>query len=227
MNRALDLFAKASFTGEIVAVDDGSSDRTFDILRARAKDWPALRVVRLSRNFGHQHAIMAGLDHARGKAVVTIDGDLQDPPEVVPELYEKFLAGNDVVQAVRASRAGEPFWRPLVIRLFYRLLHQISRMPVYIDAADFRLLSRRAVDHLRRMRDAHPYIRGLAAWVGFSQTAVRYDRAPRERGQSKYGLFQLIHWVNGVSMLSHLPLRMATGWTLFSRGPSAWSPFSS
>ena len=212
LNRARDLFAKASFTGEVVAVDDGSSDRTFEILRARAREWPALRVVRLSRNFGHQHALMAGFDHAQGKAVVTIDGDLQDPPEVVPELYAKFLAGNDVVQAVRTSRAGEPFWRLLVIRLFYRILHQISRMPVYMDAGDFRLLSRRAVEHLRRMRDAHPYIRGLAAWVGFSQTAVPYDRAPRTVGQSKYGLFKLIQlgW-NGVSMLSHLPLRLATG----------------
>ena len=212
LDRARAVFEKAAFTGEVVAVDDGSSDGTYELLRKRASSWPALKVVRLSRNFGHQAALLAGLDHAGGRALVTIDGDLQDPPEVVPALYEKFLAGHDVVQAVRSSRAGEPFWRLWLIRLFYRVLYKISRMPVYVDAGDFRLLSRRAADHLRRTRDAHPYLRGLAAWVGFSQTAFPYERAPRVSGRSKYGLFQLIQlgW-NGVSMLSHLPLRLSTG----------------
>ncbi len=228
---------------EILAVDDGSTDRTHVILSERARSTPGMRVLRFSRNFGHQLAMLAGIDHATGDAVVTIDGDLQDPPALIPDLLRQFEAGHDVVHTVRASRAGEPLWRKLAIGLYYRLLRRISRFAVPFDSGDFRLLSRRAAEQVRAVRDRAPYLRGTSAWIGFRQTQVTYDRHPRAKGRSSYGLWQLFRlaW-SGITSVSETPLQVATatglllsgcgillaaalavGAGFFGRDPSPWS----
>jgi len=209
LDRAL---AGADFEFESIAVDDGSTDATFDRLTEQAAARPWIRVVRFSRNFGHQNALLAGMEFSTGDVVVTIDGDLQDPPSVIRKLVDKAREGFDVVHAVRKSRQGEPWWRLFLIRLFYRLLRAVSRVNVLLDSGDFRLMSRRSVAQLLSVRDANPYLRGSAAWIGFRQAIVEYDRLPRAGGESKYGVFKLMHlaW-NGVSSLSHVPLRLATG----------------
>lgn len=201
---------------EVIAVDDGSTDATPERLRAVQQAWPAVRVVRLSRNFGHQVALTAGIDHASGDAVVMMDGDLQDPPEVIPELVARWRDGCKVVYAVRRTRKGEPFWRRLCIRVFYRLLHRMSPVPIPVDAGDFRLLDRRVVTELGRLRESNRYLRGLTAWVGFRQAAVPYDRPERAAGTSKYPFRRLLNlaW-SGMAGFSHVPLRLATYFGLF------------
>jgi dolichol-phosphate mannosyltransferase len=181
------------FEYEIVAIDDGSHDDTFKLLSSLAASNPALRIAQLSRNFGHQVAVKAGIDLAGGDVVVTIDGDLQDPPSLIPDLAAKFQEGYDVVHAVRSQRSGEPPWRKFLIYTFYRALHSISRLPIQVDSGDYRLMSRRVADQIRGINDPLPYLRGLAIWVGFRQATVTYARSRRAAGQSKYSVFKLFH----------------------------------
>jgi glycosyltransferase involved in cell wall biosynthesis len=196
---------------ELIIVDDGSRDRTPEILRRIAETDPRVQVVRLSRNFGHQNALSAGLDRARGDAVVTIDADLQDPPEVIPRLVERWAAGADVVLGVRAERAGEARWRLWAIDRFYAMFGRISQVHYSANCGDFRLLDRRAVDILNAMPERNRYLRGMALWIGFEQAEVHYDRDPRHAGETKYPLFKLIRLaLDGVSSFSHVPLQMAT-----------------
>jgi polyisoprenyl-phosphate glycosyltransferase len=196
---------------EIVLVDDGSTDRTLELLRAHAKADPRLVIVRLSRNFGHQLAATAGLDISRGDAVVLIDSDLQDPPELIPAMVERWLAGFDVVYAVRRKRKGESRFKIWTARLFYRTTQRLTKVAIPVDAGDFRLMSRRVVDALKLIRERHRFIRGLVSWVGFPQTALEYDRDSRFSGDSKYPFSKMFRFaIDGITSFSDVPLRFAS-----------------
>lgn len=194
---------------EVVLVDDGSSDGTTEVLEAAAREDPRLVVVSLSRNFGHQAALTAALDHTSGDAVVVMDGDLQDPPEAIPTFLEKYRQGFDVVCAKRMRRK-EPWWFRLAYYLYYRLLARVASLPLPLDAGDFALLSARVVAGLRRTAEYHRYLRGLRTWVGFRQTIVPVERAERYSGVSKYSFPKLVELaLNGIFAFSIVPLRLA------------------
>jgi dolichol-phosphate mannosyltransferase len=196
---------------ELVVVDDGSTDRTPAILERLASNDPRLRVVTLSRSFGHQTALTAGLDHARGDAVVMMDADLQDPPEVIPSLLERWRDGSDVVYAVRDSRVGESAFKLTTARLFYRLMSRLSSIELQENAGDFRLIDRRALEALLAMRERNRYLRGMTVWVGFTQSAVPYERDARYAGETKYTLRKMLKFsLDAVSSFSHVPLQLAT-----------------
>jgi polyisoprenyl-phosphate glycosyltransferase len=196
---------------ELVLVDDGSSDGTAKIIDDLAASDPRVRVVRLSRNFGHQTAITAGLDHARGDAVVMIDADLQDPPEVIVDLLAKWREGVDVVYAVRERRVGETRFKLATASAFYRLMSRMSNIELAPDAGDFRLMSRQALDGLLSMRERSRYLRGMTVWVGFTQAAVPYQRDARYAGETKYTLRRMLAFsLDAISSFSHLPLQAAT-----------------
>jgi glycosyltransferase involved in cell wall biosynthesis len=195
---------------EIVLVDDGSLDRTLEILEAEAACDPRIVMVALSRNFGHQAALTAALDHCSGDAVVVMDADLQDIPEEIPRFVEKFQQGYDVVYATRAHRK-EAWWLKLSYFLFYRLLATLSQLNLPLDAGDFALISRRVVEQLRRLPEHHRYLRGLRSWVGFRQVGIPVDRAERYSGRSKYSLRKLFELASdGIFAFSIVPLRAAT-----------------
>lgn len=196
---------------EIVYVDDGSSDESPAILLATAAADPHVRVLRLSRNFGHQAAVTAGIEHARGAAIVVIDADLQDPPEVIPQLLEQWRAGFDVVSAVRAVREGENALRLALIKVFYRLLRRMSSVDLTPDVGDFRLLDRRVADALNRLPERNRYVRGLIRWLGFRHVEVPYRRAGRFAGETKYPFTKLVQLaLAAVTAFSSLPLRLVT-----------------
>jgi len=194
---------------EIVLVDDGSSDRTLEILEREAANDPRIVVVALSRNFGHQAALTAALDHCSGDAVVVMDADLQDAPELIPRFMEKHQDGYDVVYATRLRRK-EAWWLKLSYFLFYRLLAMLSQLDLPLDAGDFALISRRVVEQLRRLPEHHRYLRGLRSWVGFRQIGIPVERAERYSGQSKYSLRKLVELASdGIFAFSIVPLRAA------------------
>jgi dolichol-phosphate mannosyltransferase len=196
---------------ELVLVDDGSSDGSWDTLLGLAAGDPHLRLLRLSRNFGHQAALSAGLDAARGDAIVLMDADLQDPPEVIPQLVAKWREGYDVVYAIRGDREGEPPWRLASIALFYRLLHRITPTAIPQDAGDFRLLSRRAAEAIAAMPERARFLRGMTSWIGFRQTGVAYAREARYAGESKYPTRKLIRLaLDGITSFSTAPIKLVT-----------------
>ena len=196
---------------ELIIVDDGSKDDTPQILDRLASNDPRLRVVTLSRPFGHQTALTAGLDHATGDAVVMIDGDLQDPPEVIPELLERWQRGSDVVYAVRSARAGESAFKLVTAKWFYQLISKVSSIELQQNSGDFRLMDRRALQALLSMRERNRYLRGMTVWVGFTQTAVAYERDARYAGETKYTLKKMVTFaLDAVSSFSHVPLQFAT-----------------
>jgi glycosyltransferase involved in cell wall biosynthesis len=194
---------------EIVLVDDGSRDRSWFSIVEFAQGDSRVRGVSLSRNFGHQAALTCGYELAAGDAVVTLDADLQDPPEVVLELIDTWRQGADIVYAVREYRQGESLFKRWSADLFYRLLHRIGETNAPRDAGDFRLMSRRAVDALNDMQEAHRYVRGMVGWLGFRTAVVRYRRAPRAAGRTKYSVFGMIRLaVGAIVSFSTLPLRL-------------------
>jgi dolichol-phosphate mannosyltransferase len=196
---------------EIVLVDDGSTDRTVDRLLAQAAIDPRLVVVRLSRNFGHQLAATAGLDIARGDAVILIDADLQDPPELIPAMVERWHAGFDVVYAVRRKRKGESRFKLWSAWFFYRVSRRLTKVSIPVDTGDFRLMSRRVVDALKAIRERHRFIRGLVSWVGYPQTSLEYDRDERFAGETKYPFSKMLRFaVDGITSFSDVPLRLAS-----------------
>jgi glycosyltransferase involved in cell wall biosynthesis len=207
-DRLLRTFASEPEDVEIVFVDDGSTDGTVEWIRQQAVREPRLKLVRLSRTFGHQIAITAGLDFAAADAVVIMDGDLQDPPEVIPELLKKWRAGYEVVYAVRASRRGENWLKRALAAAFYRFFRRLIDIDVPRDAGDFRLLDRQPLEALRNIRELHRFVRGLTCWVGFRQTAVTYDRDPRLAGRTKYPMFKSAKLaLDAVTSFSGAPLR--------------------
>jgi glycosyltransferase involved in cell wall biosynthesis len=196
---------------ELVLVDDGSSDRTPELLAALAERDPRVRVIELSRNFGHQTALTAGLDHARGDAVVMMDADLQDPPELIPEMVDHWRRGTDVVYAVRRRREGETRFKLTTARWFYKLFSAIGDVALEPDSGDFRLLDRAPLDALLSMRERNRFLRGMTVWIGYTQTAVPYEREARRAGETKYTLRRMLGFsLDAISSFSHRPLQLAT-----------------
>lgn len=194
---------------EVIYVDDGSTDKSFEILEKIAKENTQYRVIKLSRNFGHQLALTAGLDAAQGDAVIVLDADLQDPPEFIPMLISKWKEGYDVVYAVRSKRP-EDFIRNLLIKTAYRVINKITQISIPVDTGDFRLLSKRVVDVLKTSRERTRYLRGLSCWVGFKQTGIEYRRESRFAGKTKYPFPNLMKLaIDGITSFSHLPLQLA------------------
>jgi glycosyltransferase involved in cell wall biosynthesis len=196
---------------ELVLVDDGSTDRTPELLARLAARDERVRVIELSRNFGHQTALTAGLDHARGDAIVMMDSDLQDPPELIPEMLEHWQHGTDVVYAVRRRREGETRFKLATARWFYRLFTVLADVPLEPDSGDFRLLDRAPLDALLSMRERNRFLRGMTVWIGYTQTAVPYERDPRHAGETKYTLRRMVSFsLDAISSFSHRPLQLAT-----------------
>lgn len=198
-------------TWEVVFVDDGSTDRSRALLSELCKNDRRFRLVGLSRNFGHQLAITAGMDHATGDAVVVMDADLQDPPEVVSEMLARYREGYDVVYGVRLRREREGFFKRGTAALFYRILRVLVGVQIPVDAGDFRLMSRRVVATLSSLREEHRFVRGMVAWVGFRQTAVYYDRPARFAGETHFPFRKMLRFgIDGITSFSAIPLRFAT-----------------
>jgi glycosyltransferase involved in cell wall biosynthesis len=194
---------------EILYVNDGSSDRTLEVLND-FKD-PRVVVIDLSRNFGKEIALTAGLDHTKGEAVVVIDADLQDPPELIPKFIEKWQEGYDVVYARRTARDGETFIKKITAKLFYRFIQGVSRVKIPEDTGDYRLLSRRAVDALKQLRETHRFMKGLFAWIGYPQVAVDYRRDPRFAGKTKWDYWHLWNFaLEGITSFTINPLKIAS-----------------
>jgi glycosyltransferase involved in cell wall biosynthesis len=201
----------SEFDYEIVLVNDGSTDGTLAAIRNEMKRRPNVVLVNLSRNFGHQLAATAGIDIARGDAVVLMDGDLQDPPELIERFVRKWREGYDVVYAVRRSRRGESRFKLITARTFYRIIRRLTKITIPLDAGDFRLMSRRVVEALRRSPERHRFLRGMVSWVGYNQVAIEYDRDIRHAGTTKYPLPKMIRFaMDGITSFSDIPLRFAS-----------------
>ncbi len=221
LDRLLKVLAATGLRWEVILVNDGSSDRSVELLLAATQRDPRFKLISLARNFGHQIAATAGLDAARGDAVVLIDADLQDPPEAIPEMLEKYRQGYDVVYARRVERRGETWFKKVTAWAFYRLMRVLVYSDLPADVGDFRLMSQRCLNALRSMRETHRFLRGMVAWVGFPQTDVPVIRDQRAAGNSKYPLRKMLRfaWTAAVSF-SPVPLRLAfvLGVLLFSIG---------
>lgn len=202
--------ALTDYTFELVFVDDGSSDRTAAMLEDFARRDPRIRLVLFSRNFGHQIAVTAGIDASGGDAVVLIDADLQDPPELIGAMLAKWQEGYDVVYGTRTARAGESRFKTVTAREFYRLLNHLSDVPIPLDTGDFRLMSRVVADALSAMPERSRFVRGMVSWVGFRQTALPYARAERFAGSSKYPLWKMLRFAtDGIISFSSRPLQIS------------------
>lgn len=201
---------------ELIFVDDGSKDNTLRILSGLQPQYPNMRILSLSRNFGHQLAVTAGIDHAKGDAVVLIDADLQDPPELIPDMVSKWKQGYDVVYGQRKLRLGETYFKRVTAKLFYRLLNRFSEIPIPLDTGDFRLMDRKVVEELKKMREHHRFIRGMVSWIGYNQTAIYYTRRARMAGSSKYPLRKMLKFtMDGIVSFSATPLKVATWFGFF------------
>jgi glycosyltransferase involved in cell wall biosynthesis len=204
---------------ELVLVDDGSTDGSTETIRELAQADPRVRPVIFARNFGHQIAITAGWDYARGDAVVVIDADLQDPPELILEMAKKWREGYEVVYAVRAEREGESWFKLWTASLFYRIIYRITDVKIPLDTGDFRLMDRKVVDVLKSMRERHRFPRGMSAWVGFKQVGVEYKRAARVAGETKYPFRKMFRLaLNAITGFSYFPLQVATFFGFASAG---------
>ena len=204
---------------ELILVDDGSTDGSTDIIRELAKKDERVRSIIFARNFGHQIAITAGWDYARGDAVVIIDADLQDPPELILEMAKKWKEGNEVVYAVRAEREGESWFKLMTASLFYRIIYRITDVKIPLDTGDFRLMDRKVINVLKQMRERHRFPRGMSAWVGFKQVGVEYKRAARKAGETKYPFRKMFRLaINAVTGFSYFPLQVATYFGFASAG---------
>lgn len=205
--------AAASITPnyEVIFVNDGSRDRSLEKLKLASKANNQVHYISFSRNFGHQIAISAGMDKARGEAIVTIDGDLQDPPELIKEMYEQYLAGYKVVYAKRTKRKGETFFKLFTAKMFYRLMARLVSFEIPLDVGDFRLIGRDVLEYLKRMKEYDKYIRGQIAWLGFKSTYVMFERDERKFGTTNYPFKKMLRLAfNGITAFSDSPLKMAT-----------------
>jgi len=208
--RVIEFLAKVDATWEVVFIDDGSTDRSREMLTELCTRDERFKLVSLSRNFGHQLAITAGLDYAAGEAVVVMDADLQDPPEVALELAARWREGYEVVYAVRQGREGETPFKRATASLFYRLFRRISDVDVPLDVGDFRLVDRRALDAFRSMRESNRYVRGMFSWIGYRQVGVPFQRDERYAGETKYPLRKMLRFAtDGIVSFSAYPLRLA------------------
>jgi dolichol-phosphate mannosyltransferase len=206
---------------ELILIDDGSRDNSAEIMINLSRQDPHIRPVIFARNFGHQLAVTAGLDYSRGEAVVIIDSDLQDPPEVIPELISKWREGYEVVYAIRTEREGETWFKLFTASIFYRLIYRITDVDIPLDTGDFRLIDRKVVNVLNQMRERHRFLRGMSVWVGFHQTGVSYKRRARFAGETKYPLKKMVKFASdAITGFSYLPLQLATYIGFISAGIS-------
>jgi dolichol-phosphate mannosyltransferase len=217
--RVKEVMESSGETWELLLVDDGSTDGSTEKIRELAEIDGHVRPVIFARNFGHQIAITAGWDYACGKAVITIDSDLQDPPEVILDLIEKWKEGYEVVYAVRTEREGESWFKLWTASLFYRIIYRITDVKIPLDTGDFRLMDRKVVDVIKTMRERHRFPRGMSAWVGFKQIGVEYKRAARLAGATKYPIRKMLRLaLNAVTSFSYFPLQVATYIGFFAAG---------
>jgi dolichol-phosphate mannosyltransferase len=217
--RVSEVMAQTHKPWELLLVDDGSTDGSTDMILELAKKDKHVRPVIFARNFGHQIAITAGWDYARGDAVVILDADLQDPPELILEMAQKWREGYEVVYAIRAEREGESWFKLWTASLFYRIIYRITDVKIPLDTGDFRLMDRKVVDVLKSMRERHRFPRGMSAWVGFKQVGVEYKRAARVAGETKYPFRKMFRLaVNAITGYSFFPLQVATFFGFLSAG---------
>ena len=217
--RVKEVMDASNETWELILVDDGSTDGSTDKIRELAQQDKKVRPVIFARNFGHQVAITAGWDYARGDAIVIIDADLQDPPEVILELAKKWKEGYEVVYAVRSEREGESWFKKVTASLFYRIIYRITDVKIPVDTGDFRLMDRKVVDVLKQMKERHRFPRGMSAWVGFKQVGVTYKRAARVAGVTKYPFNKMLRLaLNAITSFSYFPLQVAKFFGFVSAG---------
>jgi len=210
-SRVLSATKDLNLETEIIYVNDGSQDSSIQVINKQSKNDERIAVIDLSRNFGKEIALTAGLDHASGDAVIVIDSDLQDPPELIPKLVEEWLNGYDVVNAKRIKRKSEGFFKKITSYIYYRLLFYLSDINIPMDTGDFRLLNKNALDSLSKLREKHRYMKGLFAWVGFKQKEIEYEREARYKGKTKWNFFSLFNLAfDGLTSFSILPLRLAS-----------------
>ena len=204
---------------EFIFINDGSRDRSIQLLKELGGKDPRVRYIDFSRNFGHQIAVSAGLDHSRGEAVVIMDADLQDPPELLPDMYRKYKEGFEVVYARRRSREGESWFKKTTARLFYRMLSRLSTVEIPLDTGDFRIIDHKVVEVLRNMPEKSKFLRGQISWIGFRQTFLEYDRQERHAGETNYPFKKMLSLaLDGITGFSDLPLRFVTYFGLLVTG---------
>lgn len=219
--RALKVMDSLGEPYELIFVDDGSVDATFRKASLLSSRFPQVKALRLSRNFGHQVAITAGIDATSGAAVVVMDGDLQHPPELIPEMAKKWAEGFHVVNTNRLETEGIPLKKKLFSKVFYKVINIDSEVPIFPDAADFRLMDRAAVEAFRQLREQDRFVRGLTSWIGFRQTSVPFNAPPRHSGESKYTLWKMVRFaVNGITSFTTLPLKAVGTFGLIVAGAS-------
>lgn len=224
-NRVSGVLEKLNCRWQIIFVNDGSKDKTLELLKEIKQRESRITIIDLSRNFGHQLALTAGVDHAEGDAVVTIDADLQDPPELIPDMVALFKQGYDVIHARRRTRQGESFFKLFAAATFYRLMNALSDTDLPVAVGDFRLMSAKAARALTSMREHHRYVRGLVAWLGFKQTFLDYDRDARVAGGTHYTLIKMVRLsLDALTSFSVVPLRMAS-WLGFFCAFAFWLYF--
>jgi dolichol-phosphate mannosyltransferase len=198
-------------TWELILVNDGSRDRTSEMMREMHAADPRIKVVDFTRNFGHQIAVTAGLDYAQGDAIIIIDADLQDPPEVILQMIDRWKQGYEVVYAIRTQRKGESWFKEFTAKLFYRIIYRITDVSIPLDTGDFRLMDRRVVEAMKQMKERHRFIRGMTSWVGYRQTGVEYVREERFAGETHYPFRKMLKFaLDAITGYSYAPLQMAT-----------------
>ncbi len=216
VRRVSAVLLKMKLTFEIILVNDGSRDRTLNVAFALIREIPQIKVLDFSRNFGHQAAITAGMDMMQGKAMVIIDVDLQDPPEIIEAMIMKWKQGYEVVYGKRKKREGEGFLKLLTAKFFYRILRFLTNIDIPVDTGDFRLMDRKVVEGVKGMRERHRFIRGMVSWIGFKQVALTYDRQARSWGRTNYSYSRMFRFAfDAVTSFSTMPLRIVTIFGLF------------
>ncbi len=209
--RITEVMSQTEESWELVLVNDGSADRTAEMMRELHAANPQVHIVDFARNFGHQIAVTAGMDYAQGEAVILIDADLQDPPELIWDMIKKWKEGYKVVYAIRAERKGETWFKIWTAKIFYRVIYSITDISIPLDTGDFRLMDRKVVDTMKQMPERHRFIRGMTSWVGFKQTGVEYVREERFAGETHYPFRRMLRFaITAITGFSHMPLQLAT-----------------